>query len=123
MLAGLLTGKYLRGEGGRIKEHPMYAERYKRDEYAETAKRFVAYADANALTPSALATRWVIDHPGVTSAIIGARNTDQLEQALKCTEFQLSEVQRAEISALSIEPPLATDREPNAIAMNMLSKK
>jgi aryl-alcohol dehydrogenase-like predicted oxidoreductase len=121
--AGLLTGKYLRGEGGRIKDHPMYMERYKREEYSETAAQFVGYAQQHNLTPSALATRWVIDHPAVTSAIIGARNIEQLNQALECTEFRLSPEQRAEITALSIDPPLATDREPTAIAMGMLTKK
>jgi aryl-alcohol dehydrogenase-like predicted oxidoreductase len=121
--AGLLTGKYLRGEGGRIKEHPMYAERYKHEEYAAIAARFVDYAQRHGYSPSALATRWVIDHPAVTSAIIGARNLDQLNQALQCADFRLSPEQRAEITALSTDPPLATDREPTAVAMNMLTKK
>ncbi|NUM52926.1 MAG: aldo/keto reductase [Candidatus Hydrogenedentes bacterium] len=121
--AGLLTGKYLRGESGRIVDHPMYAERYKREEYSQIAARFVDYARSHGKTPSALATRWVIDHPAVTSAIVGARNLDQLNQALACTEFRLTPAQRAEITALSIDPPLATDREPTAIAMDLLTKK
>ncbi|MBM3289021.1 MAG: aldo/keto reductase, partial [Candidatus Hydrogenedentes bacterium] len=121
--AGLLTGKYLRGEGGRILEHPMYAERFRRAEYAEVAARFVDHAHAHGYTPSALATRWVIDHPAVTSAIVGARNLDQLDQALECASFRLTPEQRAEITALSIDPPLATDREPESIAMALLTKK
>lgn len=121
--AGLLTGKYLRGEGGRIKDHPMYAERYRRSEYSDIAARFVEFANTHGYPPSALATRWVIDHPAVTSAIIGARNLDQVNQALACTEFTLSPQQRAEITALSIDPPLATDREPEAIAMHLLTNK
>ena len=121
--AGLLTGKYLRGEGGRIKDHPMYTERYKRDEYSKIAARFVDYAKAHGRTPSALATRWVIDHPAVTSAIIGARNLDQLNQALECVDFRLAPEDRAEITALSVDPPLATDREPMAVAMDLLTKK
>jgi len=121
--AGLLTGKYARGESGRIKDHAMYAERYKRDEYWEIASQFVTYANQHGYTPSALATRWVIDHPAVTSAIIGARNLDQLNQALESTNYSLTPEQRAEITALSIDPPLATDREPMKIAMDMLQKK
>ncbi len=120
--AGLLTGKYLLGEGGRIKDHPMYAERYKREEYAAIASDFVNHAKAMGHSPSALATRWVIDHPAVTSAIIGARNLEQLNQALECTTFQLPAEARAAITALSIDPPLATDREPPSIAMNLLTK-
>ena len=101
----------------------MYAERYKRDEYWEIASQFVTYANQHGYTPSALATRWVIDHPAVTSAIIGARNLDQLNQALESTNYSLTPEQRAEITALSIDPPLATDREPMKIAMDMLQKK
>ena len=121
--AGLLTGKYQRGDGGRIKENPMYAERYRKAEYADVAARFVEYAANHGMTPSALATAWVISHPAVTSAIIGARNLDQLNQALGCVDVPLTPVQRAEITALSIDPPLATDREPTAIAMNLLAPK
>lgn len=121
--AGLLTGKYARGEGGRIKDHAMYMERYKREEYWEIATQFASYANQHGYTPSALATRWVIDHPAVTSAIVGARNLDQLNQALESASFALTPEQRAEITALSIDPPLATDREPMKIAMDMLQKK
>ncbi|MDZ4860803.1 MAG: aldo/keto reductase [Candidatus Hydrogenedentes bacterium] len=120
--AGLLTGKYLRGEGGRIKEHPMYAERYKREEYSEIAQRFVDYAQSHGYGASGLATRWVIDHPAVTSAIIGARNLEQLGQALACADIRLTPEERAGITALSIDPPLATDREPTSIAMDLLKK-
>lgn len=121
--AGLLTGKYLRGEGGRIVDNRMYAERYKRAEYSEIAARFVDYARSHGKNASALATRWVIDHPAVTSAIVGARNVDQLRQALGAAEMRLTPAQRAEITALSIDPPLATDREPTSIAMDMLTKR
>jgi aryl-alcohol dehydrogenase-like predicted oxidoreductase len=54
---------------------------------------------------------WVAGHPAVTAPIIGARNLTQLEDSLKALEINLSPDLRAEISALSPEPPLATDRE------------
>jgi aryl-alcohol dehydrogenase-like predicted oxidoreductase len=121
--AGLLTGKYRRGEGGRIKDHPMYAERYKDAQYMEIADRFVEYATKRGQSPSALATAWVISHPAVTSAIVGARNVDQLNDVLDCCNISLTPEERAEISALSINPPLATDREPPEIALALLTRK
>ena len=49
-------------------------------------------------------------HPAVTTPIIGARNLEQLEPSLAAMSYTMTPEQRAEISALSIDPPLATDR-------------
>lgn len=110
--AGLLTGKYLRGEKGRLTETEMYRQRYANPHYHETAAKFVAYAEARGLSPAALAVAWVKTHPAVTSTIIGARNLEQFRDTVRCLDIRLTPEQRAEISALSVEPPLATDREP-----------
>ena len=120
--AGLLTGKYQRGESGRIRENPMYTERYRNASYMEIAADFVAYASTKGLSPAALANAWVISHPAVTAAIVGARNLEQFNDALGCVDIELTPAQRAEITALSIDPPLATDRENPDIAMGMLTK-
>lgn len=109
--AGLLTGKYHRGEGGRIKTNAMYVERYKNPDYMDIAGRFVEYADGRGIDPSSLATAWVAAHPAVTSAIVGARNMDQFEKALGAADVSMDDAMREEISALSPTPPLATDRE------------
>jgi len=111
LAAGLLTGKYHRGERGRISHHPMYRERYKDGAYMEVAGHFVDYAQSIGLSPAALAIAWVIAHPTVTSAIIGARNLEQLDASLAGREIELNEETRSAISALSIDPPRATDRE------------
>ncbi|MBX7259272.1 MAG: aldo/keto reductase [Candidatus Hydrogenedentes bacterium] len=121
--AGLLTGKYHRGESGRIKENKMYIERYKDAAYMEVAGRFVEYAQAKGVSPAALANAWVISHPTITSAIVGARNLAQFDEALGCVDIRLTAEQRAEITALSIDPPLATDREPTEVAVSLLTGK
>lgn len=115
--AGLLTGKYLRGETGRLTETEMYRQRYSNPSYPAIAERFVAYAREHGHSPAALAAAWVMAHPAVTAPIIGARNPEQFHDTLACTEIRLSQAQRQEISALSYTPPDATDREPMA-AMN-----
>jgi aryl-alcohol dehydrogenase-like predicted oxidoreductase len=53
---------------------------------------------------------WVAGHPAVTAPIIGARNVSQLEGSLKAIDIQMTPELRAEISALSPEPPPPTDR-------------
>ena len=110
LAAGLLTGKYRRGEKGRLDENRMYKVRYGNPVYAEIADRFVAYAREMGHSPAALAVAWVMAHPAVTSVIIGARNAAQLQDTLGCLDITLSPAAWSEISGLSSEPPLATDR-------------
>ena len=88
----------------------MYALRYGEDWMYQVADRFTAFAKAHGWDPAALAVAWVGSHPAVTAPIIGARNMEQLESTLKVLEIELTPELRAEISALSPEPPPANDR-------------
>jgi aryl-alcohol dehydrogenase-like predicted oxidoreductase len=110
LAAGILTGKYLRGEKGRLDENEMYKNRYADPVNADVAERFTAYAQKTGRSPAALAVAWVMAHPAVTSAIIGARNLDQLNDTLACLDIDLDPEERAAIGELSIAPPPATDR-------------
>jgi aryl-alcohol dehydrogenase-like predicted oxidoreductase len=110
---GLLTGKYgveQRPESGRLVENQMYMKRYGPAEYYEIAQRFSEHAKQRGVHPVSLAVAWVMSHPAVTAPIIGARSVDQLEASLAAAEVEMTDEWRAEISALSIEPPPATDR-------------
>jgi len=110
---GLLSGKYStsdRPSAGRLVQNQMYARRYAEDLYYEVAERFTAYAQARAIHPATLAVAWVMHHPAITAPIIGARNVAQLEAALDAINVAMTPEWRAEISALSYEPPPATDR-------------
>jgi aryl-alcohol dehydrogenase-like predicted oxidoreductase len=111
--AGLLTGKYgitRRPEDGRLLWDPVYKNRYGDPTYFEIAERFTAHAQEHGVHPASLAVAWVMSHPAITAPIIGARNVEQLEASLAALEVPMTPEWRAEISALSIEPPLATDR-------------
>lgn len=111
MGAGMLTGKYLRGETGRLDTVEMYRLRYEDPRYAEVTKRFVEFAREQGKSPAALAVAWVLSHPAVTSALVGARSIDQFNESLACLDIRLTPDERQAITALSIEPPSATDRE------------
>ncbi|MBI2424848.1 MAG: aldo/keto reductase [Candidatus Hydrogenedentes bacterium] len=112
--AGLLTGKYLEGQTGRLTETEMYRQRYDNPQYVETTRRFVAHAHERGVSPAALAVAWVMSHPAIAAPIAGARTVDQFNNTLACLELRLSPEERAAITALSVDPPLATDREPMA---------
>jgi aryl-alcohol dehydrogenase-like predicted oxidoreductase len=110
---GLLSGKYStknRPASGRLVENQMYQTRYGEPSYYEIAERFTDFAREHGVEPASLAVAWVASHPGVTAPIIGARNLDQLEGSLKALDIKMTPELRAEVSALSPEPPLATDR-------------
>jgi aryl-alcohol dehydrogenase-like predicted oxidoreductase len=110
---GLLTGKYgagVRPESGRLVENAQYQKRYGDAMHWETADRFKAFAAARGYQPAALAVAWVMSHPGVTAPIIGARSVAQLEGSLAAVDIPMTPELRAEVSALSVEPAVATDR-------------
>lgn len=114
---GLLTGKYARGvrpQSGRLVENAMYQVRYGAEWVYDVAERFTAFARQRGYEPAALAVAWVGSHPAVTAPIIGARNLQQLEGSLKSLEIDMTPELRAEVSALSPEPPPATDRSEEA---------
>lgn len=110
---GLLTGKYglvEKPKKGRLVENTMYQKRYGQEWVYEAAAAFTEYALDRGYHPASLAVAWVAGHPAVTAPIIGARNPKQLEGSLKSLAIEMTPELRAEISALSPEPPLATDR-------------
>jgi aryl-alcohol dehydrogenase-like predicted oxidoreductase len=49
-------------------------------------------------------------HPAVTCPIIGARKMEQLDPYLQALQIEMSEDLYKEISALTLPPPVATDR-------------
>ncbi|MEM9138591.1 MAG: aldo/keto reductase [Pseudomonadota bacterium] len=110
---GLLSGKYA-GDGvnsGRLIDNQMYTKRYGREVTHQSATAFANFAKARGVHPVTLATAWAGSHPGVTAPIIGARSVEQVRPSLEAMTFQMDADLRAEVSALSPAPPLATDRD------------
>lgn len=109
---GLLTGKYVDNapSQGRLVENKMYTARYGETVHHETAARFAAYAQEKGVHPATLAVAWVGSHPAVTAPIIGARSVEQLQPSLAAADFVMTPEMRAEVTALSPAPPVATDR-------------
>jgi aryl-alcohol dehydrogenase-like predicted oxidoreductase len=113
---GLLTGKWVgkgqlvAGTTARLTTNQMYQKRYGDAHYWQVADEFAAYAKAHGTDPATLAVAWVMRHPAVTAPIIGARNAQQLQASLQAADYQMSQDQYKEISALSPEPPPPTDR-------------
>ncbi len=123
---GLLSGKYgvtRRPEQGRLVSNTMYQTRYHEGWITHVAEDFTAFAQARGYHPVSLAVAWVGGHPAVTAPIIGARNLAQLEDSLGALEIAMTPELRAEIGALSPEPPPATDRNEERTQFNYGSRR
>jgi len=107
---GLLTGKYAKGEAGRLTEDDRYAARYAPDVMHGAAAGLAALAGEMGMDPATLAVAWVTAHPTGPSPIISARSTAQLAPSLEAMTYDMPADVYAKISALSPTPPPATDR-------------
>jgi aryl-alcohol dehydrogenase-like predicted oxidoreductase len=118
---GLLTGKYSpdkKPTGARLVDNKMYSVRYADPQYLAIAGQFTQLANELGHAPTTLAVAWAASHPGVTSVLVGGRNVDQLSASFAAGELVLDAATRAKISALSPEPPPATDRNEEVSAHN-----
>jgi len=83
---GALTGKYLRGESGRIK--PESNRRNQRSE--AITKVVVAIAEELGVTPGNVALRWTMQQGFSSIPIVGATKLSQLEDNLKTIDVNLT---------------------------------
>ncbi len=97
LAGGLLTGKYSRGgqppEDSRFanwETNPMQRRRMN-DRIFDVIEGLQPIAEAKEVTLSQLSLAWCAQQPGVTSAIIGPRTMDQLEDNLLAPAVRLTE--------------------------------
>lgn len=107
---GLLTGKYARGETGRLTDDSRYNARYNQTWMHDTARSLAVLGADIATDPATLAVAWVAAHPAKPSPIISGRSTTQLAPSLAAENYTMSTDLYDTITALSLSPPPATDR-------------
>jgi len=107
---GLLSGKYLENQSGRLTTNKMYQARYAEPWAPETAASLARFSKQHGWHPMSAAVAWVGSHPAVTAPIIGARSVEQLRASLDSVKIEMTPELRAEISAFSRTPPPPTDR-------------
>jgi aryl-alcohol dehydrogenase-like predicted oxidoreductase len=104
--AGFLSGKYRRGQpwpkGTRF-ESPENTEPWPVDfeKLYDIVEELDRIAREHRATVSQAALNYVLQKPGVTSLVVGARNARQLEENLKATDWQLSPEEVARLDRLS----------------------
>jgi aryl-alcohol dehydrogenase-like predicted oxidoreductase len=83
LAGGTLTGKYLRGEGGRATADGTSPEEVHGRHRAET---LVALADGWGLTPTSLAFSFALAHPRLASVLFGATSPEQIRENVASLE-------------------------------------
>ncbi len=95
LAGGFLTGKYRREQTS----HPV-GSRFSTSKFGEfppvdkakgfdVVDRLIDMAERHNTTPAAIALRWMLGKPAITSVIIGVKNVKQLDQNLAATTLEL----------------------------------
>jgi aryl-alcohol dehydrogenase-like predicted oxidoreductase len=123
LAGGFLTGKYRPGQrslaGARSAEGWAYPERYFAPNADQSLETLLATAAELDRSPSQVAIRWVLEQPGITSAIVGARTAEQLRDNLLAGSFRLAEEELERLNRVSHLP----DRYPEAMEKNMHERR
>lgn len=107
---GLLSGKYAKGETGRLTTNKMYASRYKSDWMFDAARDLSTIAAEHGVHPATLAVAWVARNAAVTAPIISARSVEQLGPSLDAMTYDLDDALYDQLCSLAPTPAPATDR-------------
>jgi len=101
--AGFLTGKYSQSwtapQGTRFDIIPDHWAIYANAPSMERMEKLRAKAAESGRSMVQLALAWVLGQPGITSTLIGSRNTAQIDQAFEAATTGLSAELRAELNS------------------------
>jgi aryl-alcohol dehydrogenase-like predicted oxidoreductase len=87
---GMLTGRIRKGEPSDLRRTQMFSS-FSDELRLDAVEQIVPIAEAAGLPMTHLAMAFAIAHPGVTSAIIGPRTREQLDDLLASLEVKLTD--------------------------------
>lgn len=102
LASGLLSGKYDEGipEGSRLAQEGWLRDLVLQGDTVVRCRHMRAVADALGVSRAELAIAWVLQQPGVSSAITGATRVEQLEMNLKAVQLKLDEATRVRLDEI-----------------------
>jgi aryl-alcohol dehydrogenase-like predicted oxidoreductase len=106
LAGGALSGKYLRGEPGRVPENSIR----RNERSARIAEVAASVAAEMSVTPVQVAVRWTMQRGQLVIPIVGARRAEQIEDSLGATKIELSPAHMQRLDeATAIEPGFPHD--------------
>ncbi len=107
LAGGFLSGKYQPGkfdDGTRFSVKKDWATRFDQERNWSILQRLARVAEKNSASPSQVAIAWLLHKPAVSSVIIGARKTSQIDDTLKAASLKLSQKDMNELDDISKLP-------------------
>ncbi len=111
MAGGWLTGKYRRNQppppNSRVGREDRWDDQPEQRESELTWRvidNLIEIGKDHGKTPAQVALNWVLQQPGITAPILGARTLEQLKENLGCTDWQLSEEEMNKLKKASHIP-------------------
>jgi len=108
MAGGYLAGKYTPGslkvQGTRSAEGWGFNSRFFAPNHGDILQTLLDVAKELGRSPAQVALRWVMDQPFMTSAIVGARNAEQLGETLKAGGWRLPAAALEKLNKVSAQP-------------------
>ncbi|MEC0203864.1 aldo/keto reductase [Paenibacillus lautus] len=117
LAGGILTGKYGQGAstpaGSRAETDPNF-NRFLEDRNLKLGQQVSQLAAEHGHSPSALSLAWLMNRPAVSTVIVGATKTEQLDDNLKSLEIEIDEALGSSLDEISDDfvhaKPFATYR-------------
>ncbi|MFC7789920.1 aldo/keto reductase [Microbacterium sp. MAHUQ-60] len=88
LASGMLTGRVRRGQESDLRRTQRFSA-LRDPRRVDAVEEFITLADDAGISLTHMALAFVIAHPGVTSALIGPRTMEQLDDLLRASEVSL----------------------------------
>ncbi|QXD22715.1 aldo/keto reductase [Opitutia bacterium ISCC 51] len=124
LAGGFLTGKYRPGaernlEGTRSADGWCFPDPFYAANSEDILTTLLEVEEDLGRSPAQVALRWVVEQPAITSAIVGARNCEQLKDNLLAGSWKLDDASRVKLTKVS-EPRV---RYPKSMETPMLPRR
>ncbi|MGG1878378.1 aldo/keto reductase [Paenibacillus cisolokensis] len=104
LAGGILTGKYNQGSlvpaGSRADTDPNF-QRFLEERNVKLGEQVSQLAAEHGYSPSALSLAWLMKQPAVSTVIVGATKTEQLDDNLQSLDIEINETLAAQLNRIS----------------------
>ncbi|MEK3731834.1 aldo/keto reductase [Paenibacillus sp. FSL M8-0334] len=104
LAGGILTGKYNQGSlvpaGSRADTDPNF-QRFLEERNVKLGEQVSQLAAEHGYSPSALSLAWLMKQPAVSTVIVGATKTGQLDDNLQSLDIEINETLAAQLNRIS----------------------